>query len=172
VLVVRADAGEALEKLQEAAIGAPGMLRVAVSARGDGSKALVQALNQGHLDHWVPEPLSGGELLAALQTALLRHSTDTSRRELVEMLRQENAAATFALAKLRAADLTLAIGEGDAAVVVAEDLVNGPRPTLPQGSHAIWNEWLEEFAAHVEQHLDPGLTTPLAPRLREWGRLP
>ena len=86
--------------------------------------------------------------------------------------RQENAAATFALAKLRAADLTLAIGEGDAAVVVAEDLVNGPRPTLPQGSHAIWNEWLEEFAAHVEQHLDPGLTTPLAPRLREWGRLP
>jgi hypothetical protein len=85
--------------------------------------------------------------------------------------RQENAAATFALAKLRAADLTLAMGEADVAVTVAEDLVSGPRPTLPAGSWALWNQWLEEFASRVEEYLDPGLTTPLAPRLREWGRL-
>jgi tetratricopeptide (TPR) repeat protein len=82
--------------------------------------------------------------------------------------RQENRAILEPLARLRALDLTLALGEIDRAAAMLTRWLDGGRPDVPPGGRVLWNRDLARLTRHVEQHLDPQLERPLAPHLRQW----
>ena len=82
--------------------------------------------------------------------------------------RQENRDLLEPLARVRAIDLTLALGDHDGAAVVLTGWLDRGQPPIPPGGAALWNRDLARLIDHVGEHLDPELERPLAPYLREW----
>jgi len=88
--------------------------------------------------------------------------------------RQEGRAAHLPVTGLAYADVTLGVGDVGGARRLVEQMLAGRPPRIPPNGRAGWEQRLSLLAAHVEKYLDAGSEPPgrLAPRLREWGRLP
>ncbi len=106
------------------------------------------------------------------------HLTRRARDEFVMCLRlyasgarQEGAELLEPLAMLTMLDLTLVLGERDRAEAMLRSRIRLASPKIHPLSRAAWDHRLELLTQRIEVHLDPGLESPLAPRVREWAAL-